>query len=421
MTNTISTRDSYLIKGFIILISFIIMYFNTQITYSKYVAIMTIIFNMITVFKVRKNWLLLIIFGFIFYSNISIVLANYFGYANNIFTSFSNDMRSVLGINLLFFTSVCLYCVLPNHIIKNNTLSIYSTSKKSDLIFLLIIIVLIFIFFNGFTKPSIAGGRGATSTLYEYSIVFFIIGYAYGEEKYKKIIISLILFLYVIQDMIYGGRGSALQLILIFFIVICSNKIDYKKAIPIIFIGMIIFTGIGNYRASFDFSINQICKVFNSLLETGFVNDTSYSAYYTSLTFLKVKEFVGVQTQLYLLFQFILYIFLGSKIVDSNLAVYTRQYYVHYYGGVLPLYMYFYLGILGIMFIVLYLKFWIKKMNESSKKVSHLQRCLCIYISACVPRWYLYSPSSLFRGVLIFIFVYKMVELLDMILKKNIQ
>ncbi len=421
MTNTISTRDSYLIKGFIILISFIIMYFNTQITYSKYVAIMTIIFNMITVFKVRKNWLLLIIFGFIFYSNISIVLANYFGYANNIFTSFSNDMSSVLGINLLFFTSVCLYCVLPNHIIKNNTLSIYSTSKKSDLIFLLIIIVLIFIFFNGFTKPSIAGGRGATSTLYEYSIVFFIIGYAYGEEKYKKIIISLILFLYVIQDMIYGGRGSALQLILIFFIVICSNKIDYKKAIPIIFIGMIIFTGIGNYRASFDFSINQICKVFNSLLETGFVNDTSYSAYYTSLTFLKVKEFVGVQTQLYLLFQFILYIFLGSKIVDSNLAVYTRQYYVHYYGGVLPLYMYFYLGILGIMFIVLYLKFWIKKMNESSKKVSHLQRCLCIYISACVPRWYLYSPSSLFRGVLIFIFVYKMVELLDMILKKNIQ
>ena len=420
MTNTISTRDSYLIKGFIILISFIIMYFNTQITYSKYVAIMTIIFNMITVFKVRKNWLLLIIFGFIFYSNISIVLANYFGYANNIFTSFSNDMSSVLGINLLFFTSVCLYCVLPNHIIKNNTLSIYSTSKKSDLIFLLIIIVLIFIFFNGFTKPSI-GGRGATSTLYEYSIVFFIIGYAYGEEKYKKIIISLILFLYVIQDMIYGGRGSALQLILIFFIVICSNKIDYKKAIPIIFIGMIIFTGIGNYRASFDFSINQICKVFNSLLETGFVNDTSYSAYYTSLTFLKVKEFVGVQTQLYLLFQFILYIFLGSKIVDSNLAVYTRQYYVHYYGGVLPLYMYFYLGILGIMFIVLYLKFWIKKMNESSKKVSHLQRCLCIYISACVPRWYLYSPSSLFRGVLIFIFVYKMVELLDMILKKNIQ
>ena len=361
MTNTISTRDSYLIKGFIILISFIIMYFNTQITYSKYVAIMTIIFNMITVFKVRKNWLLLIIFGFIFYSNISIVLANYFGYANNIFTSFSNDMSSVLGINLLFFTSVCLYCVLPNHIIKNNTLSIYSTSKKSDLIFLLIIIVLIFIFFNGFTKPSIAGGRGATSTLYEYSIVFFIIGYAYGEEKYKKIIISLILFLYVIQDMIYGGRGSALQLILIFFIVICSNKIDYKKAIPIIFIGMIIFTGIGNYRASFDFSINQICKVFNSLLETGFVNDTSYSAYYTSLTFLKVKEFVGVQTQLYLLFQFILYIFLGSKIVDSNLAVYTRQYYVHYYGGVLPLYMYFYLGILGIMFIVLYLKFWIKK------------------------------------------------------------
>lgn len=172
MTNTISTRDSYLIKGFIILISFIIMYFNTQITYSKYVAIMTIIFNMITVFKVRKNWLLLIIFGFIFYSNISIVLANYFGYANNIFTSFSNDMSSVLGINLLFFTSVCLYCVLPNHIIKNNTLSIYSTSKKSDLIFLLIIIVLIFIFFNGFTKPSIAGGRGATSTLYEYSIVF---------------------------------------------------------------------------------------------------------------------------------------------------------------------------------------------------------------------------------------------------------
>ena len=122
-----------------------------------------------------------------------------------------------------------------------------------------------------------------------------------------------------------------------------------------------------------------------------------------------------------MLFQFILYIFLGSKIVDSNLAVYTRQYYVHYYGGVLPLYMYFYLGILGIMFIVLYLKFWIKKMNESSKKVSHLQRCLCIYISACVPRWYLYSPSSLFRGVLIFIFVYKMVELLDMILKKNIQ
>ena len=111
----------------------------------------------------------------------------------------------------------------------------------------------------------------------------------------------------------------------------------------------------------------------------------------------------------------------GGKIPNSNLATFTHKYYLHYYGGVLPIFAHFYLGYLGVILLAMYLSILLNKfiLGKCERKFSGIRKCIGIYITSTVPRWYLYSPTSITRGILIFVVVYMACYLFDSNLAKH--
>lgn len=395
-------------KSIVFIMIVFVLLFNNSLNYSKYVCLILLIINVISIYKVRNNWLFVVILCFIFYANISIVMANYFNIVNDFFTSFSEDNVSIIGINILFLFNAGIFIALPKRIEKNRSelITVIDNISKSSTVVSGIIIALMFILIFFFSRPTVSGQRGASSTIYEYAIILFIVGYFFAN-KIQKNILHVILIMYVLQDLMFGNRVTALQLIILLFLILFSKKLTINKAVLLGIFGIIIFTGIGQFRGNFTLSLSTVNQVFNNLLRTGFINDTSYSAYYTSLTFIKVGKILSFDRRLIYFIPFFLSIIFGGNIPNSSLPVITHKYFLHYYGGIFPYFFNFYFGVAGVLISIFILYLFFKMLNNYTINNNIFFQAIAIYITCTVPRWYLYSPLILFRGsIFIVIIVY---------------
>lgn len=387
--------------------------FNSKIT-----AILVLILSINLLLKVRKNAQLVILVSFILYSNYSIVISRYlFAFKSNLYTQINDYQIYSTGVNILFLFMILINFFLLNKKI-NSTREFVSYCNQNGYIVLLIEIILIFILIFAFGRPDSIGDRGEPSALYEYSIIFFIIGFCYcGKNKKMKFSLLFIMILFIGQNMIYGGRITALQLLMVMYFFLIYKKIPNKIIIPIVFIIFIIMMAIGNFRGEILYSSNIIMETINSIKENKLTLDTAYSAYFTSMTFIYIKPFFDLSNRLILFFRFFLSMILGSGIPGSNLATVSREYVVHYYGGILPYFFYFWFGWIGILIPTFLLNLYFKMFNKEN--ISKFSKFLSLYIVATVPRWYLYAPTQLIRGVLLFSLVYIVMNILNYLLKKN--
>lgn len=373
-------------------------------------AIFLIILNVIILIQVRKNHYLLIVFAFIFYSNYSICMANYLSYFNgDFFTSWTPSYESSLALKIITLFSMILFLFLPANInSKNKIKPLIYTNRSNSYISIICWLFLFVIFFIGYSSSAEFGGRGQVSSSYEYSIILFIIGIYYsGKNKSIYYMYFLMLVLFILQDVLSGNRVVAIQLLICLYLSFLIYKFKTKTLIIISLLGVVFLTMVGGMRGNMNLvSLEDMKNSINYLWNSKLVFDTSYAAYFTSLTFIRVKNLISIKEQLYLLKSFILYIFFGSKINDAILPNYTRKYFTHYYGGVYPIYGYFYLGIFGVIMFSFYCVFFIKLFCKLDNDSSGFFRCICILIVCSVPRWYLYSPFQLSRNLLIFSFCY---------------
>ena len=175
---------------------------------------------------------------------------------------------------------------------------------------------------------------------------------------------------------------------------------------------------VGNLRAEvIDSSISDVIQSMAKVAETGLTWDTAYSSWHTTLAFYLFKDAFRPNT-LYLFSQWVLSMFLGgSTVVDSNLAELTHEYYLQYYGGVLPGFASFYLGVPGVVLIALYVSLLIRRVSyiamPRGNKSNDVSRLCALYFVTTVPRWFLYSPSPLFRGMLLALIVFKVLDYFD--------
>lgn len=364
-------------------------------------ASVLILISVLQVIKVRKNLRLLIVFFCIAYSNYSIAYFIYFTNSNgNLFWSYAQTSASMIGLICLLVFNYLLYLFLPAKIEETKKENKFIKDDNFNIIISIgVILVLIFILIFAFGRPQIQGERGEPTALYEYSILFFLIGFYYcGNNRWVRYLLICILLLFILQNFVFGGRITGLQLILL---LLMTNFEFIKKRYLIILGGglSIILVGIGIMRADFQLSLASLKTILLELFSTGGVLDTAYSAYHTSLTFVLYKDMINNQTwELFL--NFLLSMLLGgSQVPNSNLAEITHQYYTHYYGGVLPLFGWFYLGFLGVVLIACLVAFYVRK--SFLKCTTGLRQCISIYLACSVFRWYLYSPSNLIRGVML--------------------
>lgn len=404
-----------------LLIGIILIPMNSSGYYCYAVSCAIIVVSIASIIKVRGNWYLLTIFTCIGYSNYSICLVNYISKSNSYFVSYANTNIGYLGINILLFFSLLLYLIAPDSKEKiQDKKSIIVNNRNNRIIVIGAIIVLLLILIYGFTRPERVGDRGTPSALYEYSLIFVIMALYYsGKSKKMLLLVVLVAIPFAIQNFVFGGRITGVQMLILIVLAIFIDRLKMVIVAPLAAVFFVMMSAIGQVRGRLLISGVDLNNVVRILGGEHFALDTAYSSYYTSMTFLDVLQTTDVPLRIHLLFRWILSIFLGGSVQDSSLSLYTRQTHLHYYGGILPYYAWFYLGFVGIILLVLYLGIFFRKINTTNYKEDGLVRCITLYVTVTCLRWYLYSPSQIFRGVLLLCIVFEICNYADRFMKRQ--
>ena len=414
------TKNNFIIASILTIITSFLLILNSNGDYNTIVAALVLILNILELLKHRKNVYLLIVNIIILYCNYSITICNYFSTFNTSFTELSNEYVGVQGINILCAFSLFLFLFSPRASTKEFEFEkpITSSNRYNNLIEIALVILLCLIWYFGFTRPSVSGMRGTPSAIYEYSIILIIMGYYYsGDRLLWKIIFTLITLAYALQNFIYGGRITGIQVIMTCGICLFIDRINMKRIVISSLLVIPLLTAIGIQRGGISFSIESISEALRAINTNKLALDTAYSSYYTSLTFLKAMEYTPLTLRLSMFGSFLLSMILGGSIPNSNLADYTRERFLHYWGGVAPFFGYFYLGWIGVFLLAFYISF-LKKKIINGRTENEFIKCLSIYVAVTAFRWYLYSPTQLFRGVMFLWIVYISLKYFDQMVGK---
>ena len=368
----------------------------------------------------KNNCLFLIMFAVLAYSNYSIAFSEYVVVkTNTLFTRYAGTKEAAMGIYImLLFWSILIF-VLPQRVpgfTSSKYKDYWRTKGRSTAHFLYAVvlnILLLFIWVYGFTRPTEIGERGAPSAIYEYSIVLFVFCYYFGGRfKSIKISTTVILMLYALQNFIFGGRITGLQLLILFYLMCVEERLGLKKIIPAILVLFIVLFIIGAYRGNWLRTGINLSSIWNALKDNLFTLDTAYSSYHTSLTFLLYGNAVSSDVRLNVLWNFIKSIIFGGYGTEANsIAHLTAKYYAHYNGGVLPFFFYFFMGWTGVIIIALYVSFFVRQLAKIPVDTTGIKKCLLVYFVTTTFRWYLYSPIQLTRGVLLMLLSYFLSDL----------
>lgn len=367
--------------------------------------------------RVRRNRLLLVVYGVIAYSCYSICSANYLNHIDGtMYTAVSNTVEAQFALALLQLFISILILLLPKEVKPfGYGIQLPTVLQCNTVLISVLAIVLSLICIYGFGRPDTLGGdRGSPSAIYEYSTILFIAAFYFaGENRIARRILLVILIIYAFQNLAFGGRVTAVQLILIAFFFLFNRKVSTTMFVVmagIFFVGMI---GYGAVRtAVWDTGIKGLVEGFLSYCSNGLAWDTAYSSWYTSITFVRFDDLITDAQHAYYFKQWLLSIFLGgSSIPDSSLAALTKPYFFHYDGGILPIYLWFHFGIAGVIIAAVLVSIfasWTNRVeklntreNQSKNIVKEALPLILTYFVITSPRWFLYSPSQITRGVLL--------------------
>ena len=382
-------------------------------------SFLTLAVSVVNFWKSRKNVFHLVIYGFILFCNYSICVSLYINPIDGIYTSLVHTEYGRISICILFLFNSLLWLLNTSMIREQDCSELFIKDENyNGMIAIGAIILLMLIFVFGFGRSVADGERGTVSSIYEYSVMIFLMGFMYsGNNKFFKVMLLIIAALYCVQDLIYGGRITSLQMIIMVYLVFFHDKkINLIKIAPLVLLGLLVFSAVGELRGNFNFSIESLVNAFESLLGGSFSLDTAYAAFYASQVFVKVSFLDSWIIKLSNLWAFFASVFFGGRVPNSNLSSYTQNMFWHGGGGLTPFYMYYYLGIGGVLLTAIYIAFLLKKFKWNK---SYFSKVIVIYLSCTVPRWYLYSPVSIIRGLLILAILYATCWWCNNILKKR--
>lgn len=419
-------RNQTMIKLFVLLFNIFLIIFNVAFEnygqgFNIIIALYVLTLSLYVTFKSRNNIAIFVMMLFISYCNYSILYGRYINPSiaqiNKVIKSLHYDGVAI-NVMLLFITIIYFFLKPINKV--DLSAGFLMSEKRSNRIITwgaMGIIVLISLLFY---TPDIGNGRAGYSPMYEYSIVFFILGLYYSGKRntYTVKIFTILLFLFVIRDFIGGHRVPGLQVLIVYFLFFVMHKTDYKKVTIISIAGIVFMNTIAIYRSSFILGDFSIINGFRNISEKMFAFDTAYYAYLASLTFVATKDIYSVIERGS---QFIE--FLSSQViigtVGESLYQISRKHFFHANGGILPIYLFYYIGWLGTLLTGILISFYINLIKSVNEHSPGLKKVLTVYIIATVPRWYLYSPNQLLRGVLLMTVAYWITTIINSIIPRR--
>lgn len=389
----------------ILLIVILIIYVNlNSITESSNIfeAYLTLLVSVFLLFKGRKNLVLVVMFFFIFYSNYSIILGEYIigGDLSSPFQEVKNIYYYGVSIRTILLFMVIITLFYDGKLVDYSKQKLIP--KDNYIIFYSIIMFLVYILIFEVQRGNLQIYSVRITPLYEYSKILFLFAYYFsGKSIVRKIIFFIFSCLFILQDFYYGGRITSLQLLILLITVAYPEKLTFNKIIIFGFIGIFLNSLVGAYRGSFSFeNINPI-RLLNAIFHSYFVFDTPVFAYYASMTHIAASEIAKISIRVESFSTFILSVFTGSDDIKGNVsALVSRDYFFNLGGGIYPTHFYFWLGWGGVICSALILILIINRIGNANNDFEKLLYFAVVFI---VPRWYLYSPITLFRGALLFV------------------
>ena len=403
----------YYYRLFLLINSFFLLFvyacFGMTVSIAPYSYIYLLLTNIYMLLMSRKNFLLFIIFFIILFSNYSIIYANFMArFDDVVFTSILSAETTNISLNILVLFNLFLFLFLRwNRVQPNPTDNIFVNPDNEERYLIYILgFLLVVVFFIGFTLPEEEGERGSPSPLYEYSLIFFALFFYYCGQNKKYVIAGLFMVLmYTIQNFVFGGRILGIQFLLCAYIMLFMHRLK----MPIIIAGItsmfVVLSVIGVVRGQLLAGNFEIGSILSSLAKSGFALDTAYSAYYTSESFVYIMDKFTMPEVLAYFWEFTKSIFIGGN-PDMVLTSVSSDHVVHYGGGVIPFYFYFYLGGLGILISAVLVAIYLNIIIGLKETSSGYKKILTVWVVSTTFRWYLYTPLGLLRGVLFLTIVY---------------
>ncbi len=406
-----------------ICISFLgILYFLfvSQIFHSFYaLGIGIVSLSAIFCIKYRKVIPLLIVGFVMLWSNYSIVLCqlNLISADMTLYNRLNFTSHAFLGLEILYVFVLTLIVFSPDNISPDQGVFFKTTllrkGKNTSICFVLLV-MLILLINAGFVFTHFLGKLIVTKSIFEYSLILYAIAFYITESKKNRSnVVTALLILAIIIGFATRDRIVPLQMLIMLYLVRLQNKIKKEILIIALIVLLAVMVFLGNYRMKgTSFSMAYFGESFLYLAKQKLALDTSYAAYYCSLSELKFRSTISSAQILYLFKHYLIYLLIGgaySHAGEANLAAYVYKLgYVHTYGNVSPVLCYFYLGFIGVILFALLVCAYLK-MTVTHKSAYY--KCLALYFVTCSFRWYLYGPVYILRGALLFSLIFFMVHL----------
>ena len=250
---------------------------------------------------------------------------------------------------------------------------------------------------NIFESGGYAQGDSERSSLYEYGIIFVALSLIYSKSRVQRDIIYVLCAIFMIKDLMYGGRISSIELILAIFMLRYLNSFSFAKVMAFVTLGYIFFQFWGYYRSG--------------MSSSGFdVSEADGNAQYVVYASMRIHYMIeeGVlnwNNRIYSFICFLLSAFVPTSNLPAlaNLSSYKASEYYTGGGGLVSTFLYCWAWIPGIVVVAR----WVGK---SVTKFFHSQsvywRFYALLLIITTPRWFAYYPSQLIKytiyGVLIF-------------------
>ena len=380
-------------------------------------GIILLFINTYMLIKYRNNKLLFLALLMVLYFNYSFCIIKYIGTPANLLDNIYNQLYNynstmhigiVSQILLLVVINIILDVKIDININKDrfkifNNINTEIIDKKKIVIFLQIILLII-LFYH------VAMKIDYNTAIFEYSIFLFVFAFYFAKDNKKSIrITELILIFFSIYSILCGERIAVLQFLIVDFIMNYMEKMQLKIIITLILAGIIFFTIAGLYGDFLDYNFNfedfTIEYILNVFKERRFALDTSVSAYFSGLSMIDLKGKYGGQERIVdMIIYLTKYTALGSKANYITPEIRVQEYQVNYGGGFLTSYFYFWAEWIGVILISSYIGFLFRNINKKVK--SDYLEMLSVLIVAMLPRWFLYVPTFLFRGIILYTIIY---------------
>ena len=237
-----------------------------------------------------------------------------------------------------------------------------------------------------------------SSTVYEYSVVLFVMVFLFSNtHKYIEIALLGYSVLFVSIFCIFGDRSSAFMYILAVLCLYFPQKLTVVKSLCF-GLGGIVFSNIISAFRSLGSDLS-VTNVLLAIVQKGLYQDTVSWAFYGGLTVMALRVYANQPIKFF--YGFVLSV-LGFSSKYSDPVSYARDNFSALYnagGGIFPLFWYSWFGMVGVVLgasilgIILHVFFSPCSQTKYKFNIS----CMIILFSL---RWYIYSPLNLFRSAI---------------------